>query len=72
MAAAKLPYITSRKQEIDQEARISAASPDGKNKGKINVSDPDKLPVRTNYTMDAEGSEQYRKDLEAYSKRKQA
>lgn len=70
MEAAKLPYIQSRKQEIEREARISEATPSGNSKGTISKNtDPSKPPLRGNYTSDEEGSKSYNKDLEAYLKR---
>lgn len=68
MEAAKLPYILSRKQEIEREARLVDASPTGASKGRMSNPDPGKPPIRNNYTPDAEGSKAYREDMEAYQK----
>lgn len=67
--AAKDPYIQFRKQEIEREARIKAATPSGKSKGKTVNLDPSKPPNRSNYTPDEEGSKAYRQDMEAYQQR---
>lgn len=68
--AAKLPYIQSRKEELDREERLKNASPSGKNRGVSNgTHNPNQPPQRTDYGMDKEGSEAYRKDLEAYYKK---
>lgn len=70
LEAARLPYIQSRKQEIDREARIQQATPSGKGRGKLTSNiDPDRPPIRGNYSPDAEGSKAFRQDMENYSKR---
>ena len=72
LEASKLPYIQNRKEEIEREARLSEASPSGKSKGKVNKNlDPNTPPVRGDYSSDKEGSEAYRKDMDAYHKRQQ-
>lgn len=69
LEAARLPYILSRKQEIERETRLIEASPSGNSKGRISNPDPNKPPLRNNYTPDVEGSKAYRQDMDAYNKR---